>query len=223
MRLDHFIAKKLSLSERSARTEIASGKVSINAARVTDHLTRIDRFCEISCREKVIQEKLEKRYIMLNKPPGYLSATSDPVHPTVVDLIDLPDRETLHLAGRLDRASTGLLLLTNDSGWSEQLSHPDSKVPKVYLVETIDPIPDEAVLRFAEGFRFDYEDIITRPAKLEILAPRLARVTIHEGKYHQIKRMFHRINENRLKSLHRIQIGDYHLPDHLQPGEWVLL
>lgn len=157
---------------------------------------------------------------MLHKPGGVLSATTDKTHRTVLDLIDHPDKATLHLAGRLDRSSTGLVLLSNDGAWSESLTLPARKVEKSYLVETNRPIPPEAVIRFAEGFFFATEGITTLPARLEILAPDRARVILQEGRYHQIKRMFHRLDGIQLRSLHRERIGPFTLPDDLPPGRW---
>lgn len=96
---------------------------------------------------------------------------------------------------------------------------PQHKVPKVYLVETQDPIPQEAIEAFQRGFYFQTEDLTTLPAQLEILSERRARLTLHEGRYHQVKRMFHRI-DNRVTALHRESIGDITLPADLAAGEW---
>lgn len=220
MRLDHFIAKSLRVSERTAREAIASGQVVINGEVEQNHRSEVNQFCGVTHRGETIQTAGTRRYLMLHKPVGILSATSDRQHTTVVDLIDLPDRDTLHLAGRLDRSSSGLVLLTNDGEWSTSLTEPEQKVDKVYLVETDRPIPPEAPERFAEGFPFSPENITTLPAQLEILSPVKARVTLHEGRYHQIKRMFHRLDGIRLRSLHREAIGTLQLPDDLKPGEW---
>jgi 16S rRNA pseudouridine516 synthase len=141
------------------------------------------------------------------------------VHPTVIDLIDHPQRGELHLVGRLDRSSTGLMLLTNDGRWSKLLMHPKGHVPKVYEVETTSDIPEDAVQAFADGFEFPTEGIHTQPAQLELLGARTARVTLHEGRYHQIKRMFYRVG-TQVSRLHRISIGPYVLPSDLSPGAW---
>ena len=146
----------------------------------------------------------------------------DAEHPTVLDLIDDPDKAELHLAGRLDRASTGLVLLTNDGVWSKRITEPVFKLPKTYLVETAEPIAQEAVAAFAAGFYFHTEDLVTQPAELVLLAERTARVTLWEGRYHQIKRMFHRVG-NRVIRLHRESIGSLRLPEELGEGEWRLL
>jgi len=219
MRFDHFIARRLQVSERIAKTRIASGEFKIESCVCTDLQRKVTRFDEVTSVDTVIQSAIEPLYIALHKPAGILSATTDSEHNTVVDLIDHPDKYTLHLAGRLDRTSTGLILLTNDSDWSEALSLPDRKVAKVYLVETDRPIPESAVSQFAEGFYFASEETTTRPAQLDLLGPTAARVTLYEGRWHQIKRMFHRLDGIRMKSLHRESIGPYELGD-LASGDW---
>lgn len=179
----------------------------------------VDRFSRVELDGTVIQEPERLLHIMMHKPVGVLSATSDAQHRTVVDLIDDPDKVSLHMVGRLDRNTSGLVLLTNDGRWSKALMAPERKVPKVYLVETRDPIPPEAVGAFAKGFYFHTEDLTTRPAELEILGERKARLTLHEGRYHQVKRMFHRIG-NRVTALHRVSVGGIVLPEDLKLGEW---
>ena len=220
MRLDRFIAKKQSVSERSARTWIVAGRARVNGNTLADHSTEVSRFDRVDLDAEMIQPAVERLYFMLNKPKGILSATKDDQHTTVVDLLDHPKKESLHLAGRLDRSSTGLMILTNDGNWSDQLMQPDAKVAKSYLVETDRPIPETAIELFAAGFEFPTEGITTRPAQLTLLDSCRARVIIHEGRYHQIKRMFHRIDEIRLVTLHRESIGEIHLPDDLATGEF---
>jgi len=220
LKLEDLIAKRLGVGTRGARALILGGRVAVAGAIAVDHRREISRFDEVLCEGAVVQAAMKRLHLMLHKPAGILSATSDPVHRTVLDLIDHPDKDTLHLAGRLDRSSTGLVLLTNDGRWSEALSDPATKVEKVYLVGTDRPIPMEAVERFAEGFWFATEGLTTRPAHLEILEECLARVTLVEGRYHQIKRMFHRIDGIRLTSLHRVRIGPHELPGDLAAGQW---
>ena len=155
---------------------------------------------------------------MLHKPAGHLSATSDPEHPVVIDLIDHPLRHELHLAGRLDRASTGLLLLTNHGRWSKNLTEPGRRIPKTYLVQLRDPVAPDTAEVFAKGIYFAYEDLTVQAAGFEVLSPRQVRLTLHEGRYHQVKRMFHAIG-NRVTALHRESIGTIHLDPALAPGQ----
>jgi 16S rRNA pseudouridine516 synthase len=193
--------------------------VQVNDLVVADGHAEVDRFCTVMLDEEAVQVAERGLYLLMHKPVGWLSATKDAQHPTVLDLIDDPDKHTLHLAGRLDRNTSGLLILTNDGNWSKRLMAADFKVPKVYRVETDVPVPTEAVEAFERGFYFHTEDITTLPAKLEILGKHLARVTLHEGRYHQVKRMFHRVG-CRVTALHRESVGALRLPEDLKPGEW---
>lgn len=210
------------MGRTKARALIVGGRVRVDGqpTRKIDH--EVSRFSAVELDGIALQAPERRLHLMLHKPAGVLSATNDPVHPTVIDLIDDPDKATLHLVGRLDRSTTGLILLTNDGTWSKPLMAPETKVSKVYLVETRDPIPASAVETFAAGFHFHTEDLTTRPAALEILGDHQARLTLHEGRYHQIKRMFHRIG-NRVVKLHRESIGAISLPPDLGPGEWRML
>ncbi len=210
------------MGRKSARVLIAEGAVTVDGAVVDQWDHELTRFERVVARGEIVQAGCERLCIMFYKPAGVLSATKDGDHQTVLDLIDHPEKVSLHLAGRLDRASTGLVILTNDGAWSKMLTRAEKKVPKVYLVEVSEPISPDAVSKFAEGFYFHTEDHTTMPAKLELLDRCRARVTLHEGKYHQIKRMFHRVG-NRVVSLHRERVGALVLPDHWQPGDWKLL
>jgi 16S rRNA pseudouridine516 synthase len=222
VKLDRILAKHESMGRNRARARILGGQVRVDGIETRRFDHEVDRFMMVELDDAVIQAPERLLHVMLHKPIGVVSATSDAEHPTVIDLIDDPDRGTLHLVGRLDRNTSGLVLLTNDGRWSKVLMDPARKVPKVYRVQTRDPIPPEAVAAFAEGFYFHTEDLVTRPAKLEITGECEARLTLHEGRYHQIKRMFHR-NCNRVTRLHREQIGGLSLPADLGPGEWRIL
>ncbi len=219
MKLDRLLAKHESMGRKKARAAILAGRVRLGEEPVLEADQEVDRFTRVELDGNVIRPAERLLHIMLHKPVGVVSATMDAEHRTVVDLIDDPDKSSLHLVGRLDRNTSGLMLLTNDGRWSKALMAPDRKVPKVYRVETADPIPDEAVARFAEGFYFHTEDLTTLPAELEILGERQARLTLHEGRYHQVKRMFHRIG-NRVVALHRESVGPIRLAEDLKPGQW---
>ncbi|MBE2285445.1 MAG: pseudouridine synthase [Prosthecobacter sp.] len=219
MKLDRLIARHEAMGRQSAHLAIASGRVRVEGTVVTDSHHPIDRFTCVALDGAVIQQPERALYLMMHKPEGILSATKDATHPTVIDLIDDQDKHTLHIAGRLDRSTSGLVLLTNDGRWSKRLMAAEHKVPKVYLVETLEPIALDAVAAFARGFYFHTEDITTLPAELVILGERQARLTLHEGRYHQVKRMFHRVN-NRVTRLHRESIGSLALPADLKAGGW---
>ncbi len=222
MKLDRLIASHQAMGRQAAHLAIAARRVRVNEVCVTDGHHPVDQFTLVELDDEVIQPPKRALYLMLHKPVGILSATKDDQHPTVLDLIDDPDKHTLHIAGRLDRSTSGLVLLTNNGRWSKRLMAAEEKVPKVYVVETLDPIAPNAVAEFARGFYFHTEDITTLPAELVILDERRARLTLHEGRYHQVKRMFHRVG-NRVARLHRESIGALTLPDDLQPGTWRML
>ncbi len=222
MKLDRVIAAHQSMGRQAAHLAIAGKRVRVDDVVVTDSHHPVDRFMEVALDGVTLQQAERALYVMMHKPAGILSATKDDQHPTVLDLMDDPDKHTLHIAGRLDRATSGLVLLTNDGRWSKQLMTAEHKVPKVYHVETAEPIAPDAVEAFARGFYFHTEDITTLPAELVILGERSARLTLHEGRYHQVKRMFHR-TQNRVVALHRESVGGFGLPVDLVPGRWRLM
>ncbi len=219
MKLDRLLAKHNSMGRNRARCCVVERRVMVDGQTATRIDLEVDRFSRVELDGVPVHEPERLLHLMLHKPVGVLSATRDAQHRTVIDLIDDPDKHTLHLCGRLDRGTSGLVLLTNDGRWSKALMNPERKVPKVYLVETRDPIPHETISAFARGFHFHTEDLTTRPASLEILDERKARLTLVEGRYHQIKRMFHRTG-NRVTALHRESIGGIILPAGLEPGGW---
>ena len=218
MRLDKWIQKYCQCGKSSARLMIARGSVVVNAEVIRDSLFEVHQFLEIELDGKLVQSK-EAHYIMLHKPAGVVSATTDPEHKTVIDLIDEEYANTLHLAGRLDKESTGLMILTNDGQWSRMLTEPTKVIAKAYIVTTEVEIGIETVAAFEKGFYFAYEDMTTLPAHLEVLSSNEARVVIYEGKYHQIKRMFHAVG-NRVTSLHRESIGTIVLDGNLPLGAY---
>ena len=217
MRLDRFLIRRGTHSGKEVAGLLGNGRVIVDGRVEADGLRKIDRFTRIELDGEVLQAQ-EAVYLMLHKPAGYLSATTDPQHPTVIELIDHPLRNELHLAGRLDRASTGLLLLTNDGRWSKRITEPLEEIPKVYRVTTREVISPETSARFTTGIYFAYEDLTTRHAILTILGDHEALLTIHEGRYHQVKRMFHAVG-NQVLSLHRESIGSLVLDADLPAGK----
>ena len=217
MKLSRILSNQNSVSRQQANALIASGQVTIDGSSCRDPAREVSVFEQVMQNGRIVQHGITAHYLMMNKPAGILSATSDPIHTTVIDLIDSPAIDNLHIAGRLDRASTGLLILTNNGQWSRCLTDPLLKKPKVYLVGTAQPITPDTSHRFADGIWFEYEQLKTSPADLETLDDRLARVTIYEGRYHQIKRMFHAVG-NQVTSLHREKMGNITLDTDLSSG-----
>ena len=148
-----------------------------------------------------------------------VSATKDSKHPTVIGLIDHPQKEQLHIAGRLDLNTTGVVLLSNDGAWTRKISLPETKLAKTYEVTVAKPLNDEYVRVFREGIYFGYEGITTQPAQLEILTDFTAKLSLTEGKYHQVKRMFAALG-NKVEALHRERIGEIEMDESLELGEY---
>jgi 16S rRNA pseudouridine516 synthase len=219
MRLDRFLSNLPHFNRREVRMVLAAGRVRVDGKATKDPHHDVREFSRVEFDERVLQTGKPARYFMLHKPKGCVSATSDAQHPTVLDLLDEPDPHELHIAGRLDFNTTGLMLITNDGQWSRRLTQPQTRLPKVYYVETEQLIDERYVTRFAEGFYFSFEDITTQPAQLTLLGPRSARLTIFEGRYHQVKRMFGHFN-NKVLELHRESMGPLALAPELEPGSY---
>lgn len=203
---------------------LARGQIVVDGSLAREVQQLIGEFTHVILDGQVLQANTPM-YLMMNKPAGVVSATKDERHKTVVDCLDtsLAEelREALHLVGRLDYNSTGLILLTNDGRWSRQVTAPENKIAKIYRVTLANPVTsecaDEYVDAFASGMYFPYEGITTQPAKLHMLDQFTAEVHLLEGRYHQIKRMFGRF-QNPVLTLHRSAIGNIQLDPALAPG-----
>jgi len=216
-RLDRHLSALLDIKRSDVRLMLAQGRVEVDGITATDINQVIGRFSDVRCDGKATQA-LTARYLMLNKPAGIVSATVDDQHSTVIDLLEQPWKDQLHIAGRLDFNSTGMVLLTNDGRWSRQLSLPGSKLLKRYRVRVESALTEDHVVAFRRGLYFKYEDITTRPAQLTILSEFEAEVGLVEGRYHQIKRMFGQF-DNKVLSIHRFAIGSLTLDTALAPGQ----
>ena len=220
-RLDRFISEKCQINRKKVRLLLAQKRVVVDGIIAKDIAQAIDKFSVISVDNEIIQQH-QALYIMLHKPVGVVCATKDDKHKTVIDLLgellSADEKASLHIVGRLDLNTSGLVLLTNDSRWSEQLTSPLSKVAKHYLVTLQNPLSSEYIDAFAQGMYFSYEKITTKPVKLNIINQYQAEVILTEGRYHQIKRMFGRFN-NPVIALHRTSIGHFILDKDLLVGE----
>ncbi len=219
MRLDRFLSNLPQFNRQTARQLLACGRVRVDGAVVCDGLYEVSQFSRIEVDSELQQAGKPARYFMLHKPIGVVSATEHEQHRTVLDLLDEPDKAELHLAGRLDLNTSGLLLITNDGQWSRRLTEPRSRLGKVYRVTTEQPITAEYIEVFARGLYFAYEDLTTLPAELVILDNHSALLTLHEGRYHQVKRMFGYF-QNKVIGLHRLSMGAIQLDPELLPGQY---
>ena len=220
-RLDRFISSAKGINRKHVRLLLAKGRVSVDGELARDIDLIVDEFSHITLDGEVLQANTPI-YLMLHKPVGVVSATVDDKHKTVIDLLSHPDKQQLHIVGRLDLNTSGLLLLTNDGRWSKRLMSPQHKVAKLYRVTLQNPLDESYIKAFQDGMYFEFEDITTLPAKLEIVDAHTALVTLMEGRYHQIKRMFGRFR-NPVIGLHRISVGEILLDAQLSAGQSRLL
>ena len=216
MRLDRFLTQQTKQSNKQVRQQIDAGEVLVDGVVVREWNTPITRFSEVVFAGGVLQENTAE-YWMLHKPVGVVSDTKHPHHKTVLDCLDVPNKAQLHVAGRLDLNTSGLVLLTNNGAWSKAITLASSGLEKVYEVTLDKAIPAEAESVFKQGIYFAYEDITTLPAQLERTAENQARLILTEGRYHQVKRMFGHMGL-RVVALHRSQIGALKLTDAMPSG-----
>ena len=218
MRLDKFLSQYTDYSRSQIQQLVKAARVTVNneVVRKADIKLRGDEQVKLDGQLIVA---FAYRYIMLHKPLGYVCANNDSEHPVVVDLLDVPRKQDLQIAGRLDIDTTGLVLLTDDGQWNHRITAPKQECSKTYQVITAEPIQQDVISLFAQGVQLHGEKHLTRPAHLEILSSHSARLQIHEGKYHQVKRMF-AATGNRVIQLHRESIGNIKLDSQLTPGEY---
>ena len=221
MRLDKFICESTSLTRSLAKKALHRGDITCDGVVVKDSGFKVTDEMTI-CLEGERIAIIGVRYLMLNKPVDTICSTIDEVYPSVLSLLDIIKPETLHIAGRLDADTTGLVLITSDGQWSHRITSPKKDCPKRYLVQLADPIDASLISVFAAGVELRGEEGLTKPALLDIIDSHQARLTISEGKYHQVKRMFAAVG-NKVVGLHREAIGGIELDAELALGEWRFL
>ncbi|MCK9781740.1 16S rRNA pseudouridine(516) synthase RsuA [Proteus columbae] len=219
MRLDKFLSQQLGISRSLILRELRAGLVTIDGEIVKSGSTKIAPEQEVAYDGNVLTQILGPRYFMLNKPIGYVCSTDDPVNPTILYFIDEPLAHKLHAAGRLDIDTTGLVLLTDNGQWSHRITAPKHHCEKTYRVTLEEPIGESVAEQFQKGVQLNGEKNLTKPAMLEIITPTEVKLTISEGKYHQVKRMFAAVG-NHVSALHRERIGDITLDETLAEGEY---
>ena len=215
-RLDKIISNRTGISRKDAKAAISSGKVTVSGNIIRSSDFKVSENDEIFLEGKKISGNAHI-YIVLNKPKGYVSATEDPEQKTVIELVP-PElfRNGIFPAGRLDKDTTGLMIITDDGDFAHRILAPRKHVPKKYGV-TIDlPVTEEMAKGFENGI--ELSDGICKSAKLFKTGEYTCEVTISEGRYHQIKRMFGCFGA-KVTELHRLSMGGFSLPENLLPGE----
>ena len=219
-RLDKLIAEQAAVPRKEATRLIRIGKVAADGRVVRDPATKVDPTAQTIALSGQPLTYREHLYLMLHKPAGLLCVSRDPKAPTVLDLVPPAlRRRGLFPAGRLDKDTTGLVLLTDDGDWAHRLTSPKKEIYKVYRARLDAPVTPEMIRAFAEGTALP-DGTPCRPARLTVLEPGerpLTEIAICEGKYHQVKRMFGAHGCGVL-SLHRCSIGGLKLDEHLPEG-----
>ncbi len=216
MRLDRFICKSTELTRNEAILAVHAREVVVNDLVITNETVQVHENNRITLNGKRLKAR-SFRYIMMHKPSDTICSNVDEAYPSIFNYIDIDKASELHIAGRLDADSTGLVLITDDGRWSFNIISPDRKCEKVYRVGLRNPIADDAALNFEKGIRLQGENQLTSPAELNVVHPKEVLLTLTEGKFHQVKRMFAAVG-NRVVSLHREKIGGLRLD--IEVGQW---
>ena len=224
MRLDKFLVACAVGSRTEVKNFLKTGRVTVNGKKEKSAKLQINEDTDEICFDGQKLEYEEFVYYMMNKPQGVISATEDPKHKTVLDLLDdLARSKEVFPVGRLDIDTHGLLLLTNDGKLAHALLSPKRHVDKTYLAQVDGIMTDEDIETFAQGIPL--KDFTCQPAKLELVSidrekdQSLVRVTIAEGKFHQVKRMVAYCGKE-VVDLQRLTMGTLTLDEDLKRGEW---
>ena len=215
MRLQKFLSTAGICSRRRGEEFIKSGRVSVNGRIIVELGTKIDpENDQVSFDGKPVKYEQPLVYIALNKPVGYVTSCRHPGEKIVIDLVNIAQR--VYPIGRLDKDSTGLLLLTNDGRLHHKLSHPSFDHEKEYDVTVAKPITDGALQKLAAGLPM--MESKTRPARVQRITSRQFRIILKEGKNRQVRRMVRKVG-NQVKMLKRIRVAGIKL-GRLPPGKW---
>ena len=218
IRLDKYLAD-MGLGTRSqVKDLIKKGKININGVVIKDGNLKLDSLKDTVFFEgnPIVYEEFE--YYMLNKPAGVISASNDRHEKTVVDLIETKNRSDLFPVGRLDKDTEGLLLICNDGELSHKLLSPKKHVDKTYYVELDKPLSKDKAAEVCEGVYIE-AGVKSMPARLEYIDDDKVYLTIQEGKFHQVKKMFHAVGCE-VTYLKRMTMGSLKLDESLKAGEY---
>lgn len=221
MRLDKYLADCGIGTRSEVKVYLKKGMITLNGEKTVKGDVKVTEGADVVCFQGEEVQYQKNRYYMLNKPAGVVSAVTDNLHSTVVDLLDVPNKQKLFPVGRLDIDTEGLLLLTDDGPLSHELLSPKKHVDKTYFAVISGLVTEEDVLKFREGLDIG-EKKKTLPGELVILKAGETSeitVTIHEGKFHQVKRMFEAVGKE-VTYLKRLSMGSLVLDEALAPGEY---
>lgn len=220
MQLERILQQHGFGTRKGCRSLIRQERVTVNGVLCDDPFADVPTEGLVFTVDDVEWPYLSFASVILNKPVNFECSRKPLHHPSVLELLPLPLRERgVQPIGRLDEDTTGLLLITDDGQLNHQLSSGKRKVPKVYRATTKHPLDQAQIDQLLAGVVLHDEPEAIAAAGAEIVAPHELRLTVTEGKYHQVKRMVAAVG-NRVEALHREAIAELNLPDDLQPGEW---
>lgn len=216
MRLDKFVCKSTQLTRNEAIQSIHDGELVVNGEVVLDEAMQVHENNHVTLNDEKLKPR-DFRYILIHKPANTICSNIDEAYPSVFNHVDIEHVSELHIAGRLDADTTGLVLATDDGRWSFNITRPEMQCEKVYRVRLSRPIAENVALQFSQGIQLQGEAKSTLPAELELINANEVLLTITEGRFHQVKRMFAAVG-NRVVSLHREKIGMIALD--IEVGKW---
>lgn len=218
MRLDKFISE-MGYTRKDAEMFVKTKRITINNKLALKKDEKVDESKDVICLDGNILKYSKYIYIMLNKPAGVLSATDDKSQKTVISLLpETLQNKGLFPVGRLDKETMGLLILTNDGTFCHRVISPKSNISKIYKFELADEITIPQITNIENGIELK-DGYTTLPCKIKMQNSKCGTITITEGKYHQIRRMFGAVG-NKVIFLERIQEGNITLDPKLARGEW---
>jgi 16S rRNA pseudouridine516 synthase len=207
-------------ARRECEGLILSGHVTLNGAVCDDPWLEVDPEGLVFGVRGELWPYRAKALVLLNKPTGYECSQKPKHHPSVMSLLPLPLRvRGLQPVGRLDEDTTGLLLMTDDGALIHRLTSPKKHVPKVYEIQTVEPVTASQIDQLRQGVVLHDDPLPVRAAECEQTGEHTLRMTLLEGKYHQVKRMVAAAG-NTVNGLHRSRYGVLAMPDDLKPGQW---
>ena len=216
MRLDKYICKSTELTRVEVSEALKNNLVKIDNKVFTNGAVQVHETNTVSLDDIALTLR-PFRYLLMHKPPNTLCSNIDEKYPSIFNYIDIDKKSELHIVGRLDADTTGLVLITDDGSWTFNIIKPEAQCDKVYRVQLRDELTKEAIAKLENGVLLQGTDKATLPAKIQTQASKEVLLTITEGRFHQVKRMFRAVG-NRVKGLHREKIGQVSLDVDL--GQW---
>ncbi len=216
MRLDKYICKSTELTRIEVSEALRGQRVKIDNIVFTNGAVQVHDNNTVLLDETKLKLR-PFRYLMMHKPANTLCSNIDENYPSIFNYIDIEKKSELHIVGRLDADTTGLVLITDDGSWTFKIIKPEAQCEKVYRVQLRNELTQDAITKLEQGMLLQGTDKPTLPAKIEILSEKEVLLAITEGRFHQVKRMFRGVG-NRVRSLHREKIGDISLD--VESGDW---